>query len=283
MARFVANMPTGKPDDMVRFIAEDYLNKEGFKQITYKNEVVWKKGNGLVTGPQFIKLETMNGNVHLEAWIKTALLPGVYVGEMGVDGAYGVVLKQALKGRVDTLARLLYQPIAAPAVPGPGPAAVQPVQAAVTAQPAVQTAEQASPAPDAAAAPMQAPVAAPAQDSAAPVQPPMPQEGYPVPVQQPYDGGQMPYYVPAQPIPVAVHDPKDKAVLALIMGFVSILGCFVPIAGVIAGIVGIISAAVGRKSSSRTMATVGLVLSVVFLIISVLNWAAGIYINMARL
>ena len=35
VARFIAEMPTGKPDDMVRFIAEDYLSKEGFKPVSY--------------------------------------------------------------------------------------------------------------------------------------------------------------------------------------------------------------------------------------------------------
>lgn len=121
MARFVAEMPTGKPDDMVRFIAEDYLNKEGFKQKIYKGEQVWKKGTGMLTAPQFIKFSTYQGNVHLEAWIKQAILPGVYVGEMGLNGAYGFAIKKLLKDRVDALARLLYQPIEAPA---PMPVAV---------------------------------------------------------------------------------------------------------------------------------------------------------------
>lgn len=124
VARFIAEMPTGKPDDMVRFIAEDYLSKEGFKQKLYKGEAVWKKGNGLLTAPQFIKISSLQGHVHLEAWIKQAILPGVYVGEMGLDGAYGFAIKKVLKDRVDALARLLYQPLAAaapvPAGPAPG-------------------------------------------------------------------------------------------------------------------------------------------------------------------
>lgn len=121
MARFMADMPTGKPDDMVRFIAEDYLNKEGFKQKVYKGETVWKKGTGMLTAPQFIKISSMQGNVHLEAWIKQAVLPGVYVGEMGLDGAYGFAIKKVLKDRVDALARLLYQPLDG-GVPAPVPA-----------------------------------------------------------------------------------------------------------------------------------------------------------------
>lgn len=37
----------------------------------------------------------------LEAWIKFAILPGVYVGEMGTKGFVGALPKQLLKERVD--------------------------------------------------------------------------------------------------------------------------------------------------------------------------------------
>ena len=154
VARFIAEMPTGKPDDMVRFIAEDYLSKEGFKQKLYKGEAVWKKGNGLLTAPQFIKISSLQGHVHLEAWIKQAILPGVYVGEMGLDGAYGFAIKKVLKDRVDALARLLYQPLAAAAPVPAGPAP------AISDQPPIYTAAapaSAYPATPYAAAPYAAP------------------------------------------------------------------------------------------------------------------------------
>ena len=154
VARFIAEMPTGKPDDMVRFIAEDYLSKEGFKQKLYKGEAVWKKGNGLLPAPQFIKISSLQGHVHLEAWIKQAILPGVYVGEMGLDGAYGFAIKKVLKDRVDALARLLYQPLAAAAPVPAGPAP------AISDQPPIYTAAapaSAYPATPYAAAPYAAP------------------------------------------------------------------------------------------------------------------------------
>ena len=247
MARFVAEMPTGKPDDMVRFIAEDYLNKEGFKQKIYKGEQVWKKGTGMLTAPQFIKFSTYQGNVHLEAWIKQAILPGVYVGEMGLNGAYGFAIKKLLKDRVDALARLLYQPIEAPA----------PMPVAVPVPPDPSAAPQMVSTVDGVSAPL------PAYPGA---------EGIPA--------GMPPYTVPpVQPIPLAVHNPSGKAVASLICGLVSIPGCFVPLAGVACGIAGIVTGNMGRKSTAKGMATAGLALSIVFLTASLVNWMAGIYLN----
>lgn len=247
MARFVAEMPTGKPDDMVRFIAEDYLNKEGFKQKIYKGEQVWKKGTGMLTAPQFIKFSTYQGNVHLEAWIKQAILPGVYVGEMGLNGAYGFAIKKLLKDRVDALARLLYQPIEAPA----------PMPVAVPVPPDPSAAPQMVSTVDGVSAPL------PAYPGA---------EGIPA--------GMPPYTVPpVQPIPLAVHNPSGKAVASLICGLVSIAGCFVPLAGVACGIAGIVTGNMGRKSTAKGMATAGLALSIVFLTASLVNWMVGIYLN----
>lgn len=46
--------------DLVKFIAEDFFDKEGFNLIDYHGEAVWKKGIGMVTAPQFIKLSYQN-------------------------------------------------------------------------------------------------------------------------------------------------------------------------------------------------------------------------------
>lgn len=63
---------------------------------------IGKKGVGLLTAPQFLKLSVNNdGSYVLEAWIKFAILPGVYVGEMGTKGFVGALPKQLLKERVD--------------------------------------------------------------------------------------------------------------------------------------------------------------------------------------
>lgn len=111
MARFATEFTINQPKEFVDFIVRDFCAKEGFEYTQFKGENVWKKGIGMMTAPQFIKVEYQNGKVHLEAWMKYAILPGVYCGEMGVTGFWGFAVKQMLKSRVDALIALLRQPV----------------------------------------------------------------------------------------------------------------------------------------------------------------------------
>ena len=87
----------------------DYMKNEGFSYTTVKGEPVWKKGVGALTAPQFMKVECQNGHVHMEAWLKYALLPGVYVGEMALKGFFGIAVKKPLKKRMELLTQILTQ------------------------------------------------------------------------------------------------------------------------------------------------------------------------------
>ena len=109
--RFVTNFMINRSEEFVWSVTQDFFAKEGFQLTEYKGERVWKKGNGWFTGPQFMKVEYGNGQVHLEAWLKFAILPGVYCGEYGIDGARFFAVKAHLRTRVDALIRLLMQPI----------------------------------------------------------------------------------------------------------------------------------------------------------------------------
>ncbi|MBN2495307.1 MAG: hypothetical protein JXR96_11990 [Deltaproteobacteria bacterium] len=105
MARYQNDIQVSKKVDEAVSEVEQYLVSEGFK----KNEQtgVWKKGLGLMLGPQFLQVEPRQDGVHLEAWIKFALLPGVYLGEMGIDGAFAVIPKRKLKKRVQAIEEML--------------------------------------------------------------------------------------------------------------------------------------------------------------------------------
>lgn len=124
MSRFIADYQSGKPDDFIKFVSEVFFAKEGFRPVNYKGETVWKKGVGFLTAPSFISFRYSQGNIHLEAWIKS-------FGEHGLDGFYGAVPKKALKNRVDALMSLLSQDVPVPE----GGAAPQPDAAAAPAAP----------------------------------------------------------------------------------------------------------------------------------------------------
>lgn len=109
--RHIENLTINQPYEFVNLIVNDFFNKEGFVYTNYKGEMVWKKGNGLLTVPQFIRLDYQNGVVTLQAWIKHAILPGVYCGEMDLDGFVAAAIKGMLRNRVNDLMHLLAQPV----------------------------------------------------------------------------------------------------------------------------------------------------------------------------
>ena len=68
---------------------------------------VRKKGLGLMLGPQFVKMATAGDKLHLEAWTKFAVLPGWYVGEMGIKGFIAAVPKKKLRKRIQAIEELV--------------------------------------------------------------------------------------------------------------------------------------------------------------------------------
>ncbi len=77
-----------------------YILSEGYEYLNYEGENLYKKGKGLASGPTFLKIMTDQNRIVIEAWVKFAVLPGVYAGEMGIDGAIGAIPKSVLGGRV---------------------------------------------------------------------------------------------------------------------------------------------------------------------------------------
>lgn len=111
MSRFRTQIQLNKPADFVDYIMQDFLGKELFNFRELKGEGVWQLGQGFLSCPQVIKYTYQNGLLTLEAWLRFALLPGVYIGEMGLTGFYGAALKSVLKNKVNNLLYLLNQPL----------------------------------------------------------------------------------------------------------------------------------------------------------------------------
>lgn len=107
MSRYTNTIESSLTAEAVAGVTEQYLRGEGFALSIIDGQQVWKKGMGLLTGPQIILVRIVPGSVRIEAWIKFALLPGVYIGEMGLDGFFGVIPKQALLSRVKELEKRL--------------------------------------------------------------------------------------------------------------------------------------------------------------------------------
>lgn len=54
-------------------------------------------------------MKSSEGSVRVEAWIKWALLPFVFVGEMDLKGCFGFIPKKFLKDKVIILEKLLVE------------------------------------------------------------------------------------------------------------------------------------------------------------------------------
>ena len=154
-----------------------YMLSEGYEYRNFEGENVYKKGKGFSLGPTFLKIMADQDRIVVEAWIKFAVVPGVYAGEMGIDGVFGAVPKSMLSGRVRNVERMITSNggIATGATaPAPG-AAPQPQQQTY-AQPPVQPPMQPQP-------PVQ-PQPMPVEPQQVPVEPqPAPVEPQPAPIE----------------------------------------------------------------------------------------------------
>lgn len=112
MARFVIDEVLNQPDDFVSYMMNDFLTKHGFSYVEFKGQMVFRAGGGWFEMPKFLVWNYQNGVLHLEAWARYLILPGVYSKEKDLDGFYGIVVKQAYKNDVIQLVQLLHQPVA---------------------------------------------------------------------------------------------------------------------------------------------------------------------------
>jgi len=103
MARYQNTLQTPAPAETYASAISQYMTDEGFALVDYKGAQVWKKGIGMATAPQYLAIQYDGNTINIEAFIRWALLPGVYVGEMGTTGFVGAIPKKLLRNRVETL------------------------------------------------------------------------------------------------------------------------------------------------------------------------------------
>ena len=85
--------------------ADTYLKQMGFKYINYKNnQQCYKKGTGMMTAMQFIRLSFDQNTMYIEAWIRSGI-GSLYIGkEMELNSSFvAVIPKNSLKDTVTGL------------------------------------------------------------------------------------------------------------------------------------------------------------------------------------
>ena len=100
MARYIKRFDyQGNPSQLFSSIHQA-LSNLGFQYVEYEGERVYKLKGGIFRGPVLIKISYLQGIIQLEAWTKYVLLPGIYVGELGLTGLLGSAVKGKLKQSV---------------------------------------------------------------------------------------------------------------------------------------------------------------------------------------
>lgn len=107
MARYIRDFHTSVDIQTIHAQISQYLQSEGYEYIEYDGENVFKKGQGFWCGPTFFKFSYYNDVVRMETWMKYAFFPGVYVGELDLDGFVACLVKGPWKARVANLERML--------------------------------------------------------------------------------------------------------------------------------------------------------------------------------
>jgi hypothetical protein len=106
VARTCIKTPYRAEWETVNRVVEDVLKEEGFHKKRINEEDCWKKGTGMATAMQFMKIEYTETEAHIYGWIQVGL-GDVGGKEQNLDGFVGMVPKKNLKRRMEKLARAI--------------------------------------------------------------------------------------------------------------------------------------------------------------------------------
>ena len=95
-------VPIRVPEEEAYQRAMDVLSSEGYSPRVYKEELIWKKGTGLLTSMHYIKLIPMQGHMYLQGWVMMGLGDAVLV-EQPLSGVIGLVPKRTTKGTIERI------------------------------------------------------------------------------------------------------------------------------------------------------------------------------------
>jgi hypothetical protein len=107
MARYTNKICTSVAPSSLAPAIEKYLSKNEFYQVSYKGNAAWRKGKGIIAGPQFIILTYGEQKITIEAFLKLSLIPGIFVGEMDTEGYINAVPKRILKESINALEQFI--------------------------------------------------------------------------------------------------------------------------------------------------------------------------------
>ena len=102
MPRTTMKVPFSASWETVNNTVIGILVGEGFKEKTINGEACWKKGTGMATAMQYVKVEYTENELVLSGWLQAGV--GSLAGpEMNLTGFVGIIPKKALKKRLNKI------------------------------------------------------------------------------------------------------------------------------------------------------------------------------------
>lgn len=95
MARTIIKIQYSQPFQTVDETAKNILLSNGYKEIDYNNESVWKKGTGMMTAMQFIKIEYEENVLLVSGWVQVGM-GNVGGNEMALTGFTASIPKKSV-------------------------------------------------------------------------------------------------------------------------------------------------------------------------------------------
>lgn len=83
-------------------VIEQVLTASGFRQVDYRGEPIWKKGTGMMTAMQYVRVHTRGNLVALSAWVMMGVGSADFH-EMPLTGALGAIPKKSLQRVLDSV------------------------------------------------------------------------------------------------------------------------------------------------------------------------------------
>lgn len=109
MSRTVKDFMYNGSIEPLWYATEQCLRANKFQPAIVNGEQIFQRGNGFFLAPKFLKITFFQGGIRVEAWMKYAIVPGAFVGEIGLD-RFGISIPRAqLKKTVAQIEALCMQ------------------------------------------------------------------------------------------------------------------------------------------------------------------------------
>lgn len=107
MSRYVKDYTINIEAEELLEELETYIISEGYTTTEYDGQLIYKKSSGAMNSPSYIKIRCEDTLLRIQAWIKFAMLPNVFIGEYDLQGVIGRDINGPLAERLQKIDNII--------------------------------------------------------------------------------------------------------------------------------------------------------------------------------